>query len=434
MTRTVHTHVAIPPTAKMVREEYELVQFMDCYLYVLCLKTEMTRESVQKIFTQLMDERCNLINEYHVEFLDELPCMDCHPKLRTALQDGGYNLVMSMNEPGTVEGKQYLLMKTNEGSLYSDLASMLTVSEQITEKGVKKLMLLQALSSPEPFLKRISRAWESKRFLQNYFIRRFAGLLGGPVMALAPTFRGARKNFFSGEILTHRKKVELQDNFIKNLNALKENQHDAKAMAEVQMVLDSLDISNRDMIACLRDAPAILAEQMYNNLSPRKLAECSNLKMEIRNMKHGDIKRKTDGRYRLYLRKEDQEYQVQFSRQPSFIIYLIYLLDVVGSEVVDSINIKKYQSKFCRLFEMVYGEDGKADFRNLFGIGEAKQSLLRHCYSDICSSIGDACEILHEKSATPFVLQNSYSHLYIKKENIIIDKDLTDKNNSTIDE
>ena len=75
---------------------------------------------------------------------------------------------------------------------------------------------------------------------------------------------------------------------------------------------------------------------------------------------------------------------------------------------------------FCTLFEKVYAYGGLENFKTMFGKGNSEQELLRHCLSDIRFAIGNACEKLHE-SATPYILKDINSHLFILRQNVQID-------------
>ena len=204
-----NNRLEIPSSGMMVRENYELVQLMDCCIYVLPSNNNLCEELVQKNFDKLLSSSDTLLNHYDVDFLEELPCMDNHPNLSSALAMGRYNLIMGMNEPGSVSGKQYLLLQSSDSSIDTDMAAMLKVSEQITSESVKQLMFRHAMISHESFIRSTDHIWESDGFWKNFIAHRFGELLGGGLIGIVPSFRGG---LGIDEILTHRKKMEMQKN------------------------------------------------------------------------------------------------------------------------------------------------------------------------------------------------------------------------------
>ena len=417
-----NNRLEIPSSGMMVRENYELVQLMDCCIYVLPSNNNLCEELVQKNFDKLLSSSDTLLNHYDVDFLEELPCMDNHPNLNSALAMRRYNLILGMNEPGSASGKQYLLLQSSDSCIDTDMAAMLKVSEQITSESVKQLMFRHAMISHESFIRSTEHIWESDGFWKNFIARRFGELLGGGLIGIVPSFRGG---LGIDEILTHRKKMEMQKNFVNNIITLKSNLNDEKAMSEVKAVLDSIGMGNQGLIEYLRKIPENLIVQFYEELSPIKIAEHSNMKMEIRWVGRTNVKSPTDGKYRLYLHKDGKELPVHFKRKPSFVLYLIYLMDIYKSENVDTLNIRNdYENTFCTLYDKVYYCGGANSFKTMFGKGSSEQELLRHYLSDIRISVGNACEALHE-AAMPYILNDANSHLCILKRNLIIDKRLT---------
>lgn len=413
----------IPSNGVVVNEEYELAQLADCCLYVLPSNVQLDGRQVK---TRLDELTCwsGFVNKYETEVLDELPCMCNHPRLETAVKKLDYNLIMSMNEPGASVGKQYLLMKTEENSLNRDIASMLSVAEEVTKRSIHDLMIKHAVYSPESFFRFSEHIWESETFWKNYVARRIQDFSRRNMYAMPPSYSYLKKKLGLDDILTHRKKMELQEKFIKNLKAIKDNENDDIARAEVKVVLECLNINNYDMLSYLKMIPEDSIEQFCNKVIPKRIAEASNMTMEVKYEGSVDVQRPADGRFRLHLHKNGQDLQVHFKRRGACALYLIYLMDICQSESVDTLNIKDdYETAFRDLFNQVYYVGGATYFKTMFGKGASEQELFRHCLSDIRISIGNACEMLHE-AAAPYVLKDPYSHLCILKQNVKIDRRL----------
>ena len=182
---------------------------------------------------------------------------------------------------------------------------------------------------------------------------------------------------------------------------------DLKTAQELKFLLDRVDKKARD-------------EFVTTFLNPNVLAEQSTMQVEVRWIGKTDKKRRNDGRARIYLIKDGMEEQVHFKRKPTFILYLILLLSIHQSEKEDTPDISTCEEQFRLFFKNVYAYDGGlTEFKTLMGEGNSKQKLLRHCLNDISHSIGDTCKSLHE-NASPYILRNKRSRLYILKKNVII--------------
>ena len=186
---------------------------------------------------------------------------------------------------------------------------------------------------------------------------------------------------------------------------------DSQTALELKYLLDHVSKEVRWEFVCKFLAPGILASQ-------------PSMTVKVDWTGHTDVKRKNDGRIRLYLIKNGREVPVYFKRRSSIILYLIYLLDVYQSEKADDLDIAKYDTQFCKLFYKVYAYNGGMEkFKTLMGKGNSGQKLLRHSLGDIRQAVGDTCKLLHEP-ASPYILSGKNSHLCIQKKNIVIDERL----------
>lgn len=187
--------------------------------------------------------------------------------------------------------------------------------------------------------------------------------------------------------------------------------HDEQTALELKFLLDRVDKKVR---------------QDYVNtfLKPDRSVEKPSLTVVVKWVGHTDVRRKSNGRARLYLNKDGREEPVHFKRRASFILYLLLLLEIYLTEGTGMLDITKSDKQFCKLFNAVYAYDGgMQQFKTLFGMGNSEQELLRHCLSDIRKNIGYTCGLLNEEAA-PYVLSNKQSHLCVQKKNIAIDERL----------
>ena len=186
---------------------------------------------------------------------------------------------------------------------------------------------------------------------------------------------------------------------------------DSQTALELKFLLDHVSKEVRWEFVCKYLAPDIL--------------DCQpSMTVKVDWTGHTDVKRKNDGRIRLYLIKNGRQEPVYFKRRSSVILYLIYLLDAYQSEKADDLDIAKYDKQFCKLFNKVYAYNGGMEkFKTLMGKGNSGQKLLRHSLGDIRHAVGDTCKLLHEP-ASPYILSGKNSHLCIQKKNIVIDERL----------
>ena len=212
-----------------------------------------------------------------------------------------------------------------------------------------------------------------------------------------------------------------------NINKYRKNR-DPKAEAELTYLLNNLD--KESLLAILSALPKQQLEAFYKTANPRILAEKSKMILDVRYVGELDSKYRTNGNYRLFLKKDLDQIQVHFKYKESFVVYLIYLIDKLQKDEVDSLSIKDYQPHFLSLYEASYDEGGEvvlARFKELFKSedkdGNLRQAQLKHCYSDIRSSLSTACSKIDELPA-PFILQNYHDHLFVLKENINVDQTL----------
>lgn len=422
MTNKESNNWEMPSAGMMVKEEYELAQFADCCLYVLPSTPQLDGEEVKKHLEEVT--RWNeFLNQYDLEVLDELPYMDNHPKLDSAFKDKDYNLIMGMKEPGAATGKQYLLAKSDKSSLRSDISKIIHASELVTRQSVQELMIHHALCSPGYFFQSTEHIWESQVFWKNYVKRRLADAFGGISYNIAPSTSSLLKKLGLGEILTHRKKMEMQERFAKDLIAIRNSTSDERAWTEVKIILESLNINNTEVIHYLRSVSDRDIEHFVNKVTPRMIAEQSTMTMEVKYVGKVDKKRTSDGRFRVYFYKDGIEQLVHFKRHSACILYIIYLIDIKKTVEVDTLDIMQYENDFCKLFNEIYGYDGGKEYFNTMlskANGHSEQKILKNCLSDIRMAVGNACERLNE-SAKPYVLDDALSHLCVLDRNVKID-------------
>ena len=167
--------IDVPVVGRLVKEEYAAGQLADCCLYALPSNVNTIATEGKKVFEELltsMGEK-QLLNKYDFEILEKLPVLDNHPMLLNAIKEEQCQFIMSLYTPSKA-GKQYLLLKTEQERLYSDIPMIIYTSERISKHSVNELLKDFALDTPEVFcqvgevLEELLRLY-SQRHVPPYF-------------------------------------------------------------------------------------------------------------------------------------------------------------------------------------------------------------------------------------------------------------------------
>ena len=411
-----------PVIGKIITEFIPIDGLKNCGLYVLPSDAESMAKNAAAVLSMLVKHmgKMKFLNHYFIEQLEEMPSFDSAPSLKQAIDKEKPTFLMPLNTLSREE-QWFLIVRSEKEGLTKDIPLMLYTSERITKKSMIDLMIQHAVQDSEVFFSKIERTWASEILLKTLSEDQ-AGCSSSPSFGMA-TSKNIHKSV-SGEsrLLTHQKEISLQEHLVESINAYKEDREDEKAYANLQLLFST--IPNEDIINYFATLPLEELKRLQSFVSVQQLAKKSKIKIEIRRIGRTNRHKPTDGHFRIFFKKEDKEEQLHFHRRSSLILYLVYLLDIVKNEVVDSLNLKTYESMFKSLFIDVYGyDDGTQYFKTLFGKGTSEQQLLRHCYSDIRATVSKICKSLNE-SPSPFIISDTSSHLHVLKENILIDKRL----------
>ncbi len=414
--------IDVPVVGRLVEEEYAVGQLADCCLYALPSNVNVIAAEGKEVFEELlasMGEK-QLLNKYDFEILEKMPVLDNHPTLLSAIKEEHCQFIMSLYTPSKVD-KQYLLLKTEQEKLHSDLAMMLYTSERISKHSVNELLKDFAVDTPEVFCDGVRDALKSEKFWKNYFVS-IASDMFHPTFGMRASLPKIREALKIDGIITHQKKSEMIDRMMENINKYRRNR-DEQAEAELNYVLSSLDIESLKQVLTKMSKKQL--ETFCKTTNPKILAEESTMTLEIKYVGEVDPNWRADGNYRLFLHKNYDQIQVHFGRREAFVLYLIYIIDKHEHDKVDSLNIESYRNEFNSLYKAVYDQDeGDSRFDKLIGLGKDENgnhmpSQIKHCYSDIRMAVSDGCEKLRELPA-PFILADANDHLYVLKNKLSI--------------
>lgn len=203
--------IDVPAVGRLVKELYAVGQLADCCLYALPSNTGAMVEKAKEVFDGLMKSMGaeKLLNKYDFDELGKMPVLDNHPTLRKAIEDEKCQFLLPIYAPSQEE-KQYLLLKTEEDKLYSDIAMMLYTSERISQHSMNELLKEYALDTPEQFCDGLKEIAESEKFWKNYFVS-LAHDMFHPTFGMRASEPKIKEVLKIDGIITHQKKSEMID-------------------------------------------------------------------------------------------------------------------------------------------------------------------------------------------------------------------------------
>lgn len=417
-----NTQIDQPVVGKIFIEQSYIKELKDCCLYVLPSNTEGLFDRSCTILSMLLKQMGSkgILNSYSIEKLESVSSLSNTVSLNHNIEKEQATFLMPLNVPSISE-KKYLIVHSEENALMKDIPLMLYTSERVTKKSMIDVMARQAIEDTETFFKRTEHLWFSN-MLMKALVANQVGTGIHPAFGMAASKALLKKALGDGAEFTHKTKINLQQHFADDIDAYKQNKDSEELYARIKLYISS--IAPEDMLKYFLSIPKEELKRFQNHVSAQTIAEQSKLKIQVRRVRHSDIRKKNDGHYRIFFSKNDQEKQVHFGRKSSFVLYIILLLDIYNKEDVDSIDLKKFKEQFEKIFYEAYGYDeGKEYFKTLYGKGTSEQELLRHCFSDIRQVIPEVCKQLDE-SPSPYIVEDAKAHLHVLKENIEIDEKL----------
>ena len=409
-----------PSIGRIIEEKCSVGRFSDNCIYLIAEKDSTIAKEAARVMEEFKAKNEAYLNTYELEVVKKVELRN-HPKIKERVGKYGDNLLLQLSTP-TECTKKFIVARTDENRLLVDLGLMMYESERVTASSIKGVLKEFAFDNTEEFISLVRDAGAEQKFLSNYF----AGLLGN---IMSPTFGMAMSTPALNKILgdvSHKQGMEMYDRFLDNLKKYRKHP-DSKTAAELEYVISNIDPSTLRMLL-VKQSPKLM-EKINNQINPKRMAETSIMDVEVRYVGDIDKYKKTEGYYRLFLKKGYETTKVRIGRSRGFILYLVYLIDRKKNEdKVDTLNFSQfkdhYKEMFDKLYFMVYHRrDGKEEFekmmKNYNDTGEVQQKAL---YSDLYSiriAIGDACERMHEPPE-PFLLPDIKSHLLVLPKHIIL--------------
>ena len=407
-----------PSIGRIIEEKCSVGRFSDNCIYLIAEKDSAIAKEAVRLMEDFKAKKETYLNTYELEVVKKVELRN-HPKIKERMEKYGDNLLLQLNTPSETT-KKFIVAKTEENRLLSDLGLMMYEAERATMSEMKEELKKFAINDTEEFIRLAKNAYTDKEFLSNYF----ASLIGS---IMSPTFGMAMSTSLTSKLLgitgviTHQQRMALYDRFLDNLKKYHKHQ-DPKIAAELDYVISHIDPSTLRNIF-LSQSPKLM-EKINDQVNPKRMAEVSTMDLEVRHIGSIDKNRKNDGHYRLFLKKGYETIMVHFSRKSGFVLYLIYLLDRKKSgNDVDTLKISEYKELFGKLYSMVYGINGEKIFsdlmKNFNANDEVQQKGLYSVLKSIRNDMGDACERIQEPPE-PFLLPDIASHLAVLPKHIIL--------------
>ena len=246
--------------------------------------------------------------------------------------------------------------------------------------------------------------------------------------------------------LSYKDTKEIIGRFVKNWNTIlrldgkeltpKQEEMLKKAERECKYVFDQFDTSvyYNFSIQISRNKNVLLAYE--KTIDRDKIARNSNVKVlvqpplpEIEDKIDSSIKNKlkTNGKYRVYLQKDEKTVQVKFGRSSSCVIYIMYLLDrKKQGDNIDTLEIVNNKELFTSLYTQIYNDyDVKKACKTIWTTkANSSKNKLSDYYVNIRESLINAVSEFKEESSLPFYIPNKYSHITVLSDNITISDDI----------
>jgi len=348
----------------------------------------------------------------------------------------GANVIIPLRTPNTTN-KHYLISTLNNASIEEELEALIWSAEKISRASIQEALFNLAINEPLTCC----------TVFQNLFSPNESNLGYSESPFTCYTIKSSEDISDNSPIpnkvfnrITYKESCEIFNRFVENCNLIKKAEKKNKfspkfeselkaAQTEVDFVFNMIWGADKNMDSLrkmiLNQSDRKLKESYDNLLNRERIALTSNLKVCIEESKlNKQSKRKNDGKYLIYVTNGVRKSQIHFSRKPSCIVYIMYLLDKVqrGAEV-DTLRIINNRELFCRIYSEVYDNTGMNEtfdaLTSKIILGKVRQTRLKDCYLDIRHSFEEAIKEYGEE-LTPFIIPNENSHLTILGSNIII--------------
>ena len=415
--------IDVPAVGRLVKETYEVEQLKDCHLYIMSPNEDGIVSEANKVFEMLMEKMgaSQLLNDYRLESLSSGLKFDNHPKLMQAIKDDMSNIVMPLSMPSRSD-KQYLIVRSEVQDLFTHIPLMIYTSERVSKFSVAEQMKVFAQEEPDEMQEFIRECLKNDAFLKRY-------VTGSASNMVHPTFGMAMsKSVLKSKIgiegkITHQDKLKMMENVEENFVKAR---RDENLDAQITLLIQSMDAE--DMKRFVYSLNKKQQGKFFQMLNTKRTGEEADAWLEVRY--EGEIKSdsRTKGRYRLYVNKGKKAELVEFTNSDAFLIHLLYIIEKVLADDVNTLDFDRYKDLFVSLSWEVYRFcDGEERFKKIVkgrdAEGNSRERRLSDCLGDIKNSVSMSCKKLGVLPS-PYYIENADEHLYVSKKDIFLPKEL----------
>ncbi len=415
--------IEAPSVGRIVTETYEVEQLKDCHLYLLPSNNNAFADKANEVFKMLIDKMGTgqLLNDYQFESLHEEFKFDNQPDLCKAIKEDKSNFIMPLYTPSKSE-KQYLIVCSKEKDLFTHIPLMIYTSERVSKYSIMEQMKWYGQDNPEEMRDFINEEVDTDAFWKRYATASTSNMIH-PTFGMAVSKAALKDKLGIKGKITHLDKLQMMDrieeNFVKS-------RRDEIADAEVMVILSSMDVHS------LKKFASTLNKNQRSKLAEianvKKVAEKASTWLEVRYIGKIESGHRTKGRYRLYITDVKKDELVEFDSSDSFLVYMLFMIDKVLKDEVDTLDFDKYKDLFVKLSWEVYRFcDGEERFKKITkgrdDKGNAREKRLSDCLGDIKISISNACNKLGALPS-PYIIEDADEHLYVSKNDIMLPDEL----------
>ena len=423
-----------PAVGRLVKEAYEVERLQDCHLYMMSANEDAIVSEAKKVFEMLMEKMGSrgLLNEYKFELLSSDVEFDNHPQLMHAIMDDMSNIVMPLYTPSRSD-KQYLVVHSEAKDMFTHIPLMIYTSERMSKFSVGEQMKVFAQEQPDEMQEFIWECLKNDAFLKRY-------VAGSASNMVHPTFGMAMsKSVLKGKIgiegkITHQDKIKMMENVEENFVRAR---RDENLDAQITLLIQSMDAE--DIKRFVYPLNKKQQEKFFQMLNTKRTGEEADAWLEVRYEGKIESDSRTKGRYRLYVNKGEKAELVEFTNSDAFLIHLLYIIEKVLADEVNTLDFDRYKDLFVKLSWEVYRFcDGEERFKKIIKgrdvDGNSRERRLSDCLGDIRNSVSVSCKKLGVPPS-PYYIENADEHLYVSKHDILLPNELLeviDKWKSTI--
>ncbi|MBR1467919.1 MAG: hypothetical protein IJ606_04740 [Bacteroidaceae bacterium] len=424
MTIMDNSPIGAPAIGRIVVESYEVEQLADCHLYLLPSKTEAFADKARKVLQMLMEKMGTtpLLNDYKLGLLGENMRLDNQPVLMQAIKEEKSNIIMPLSTPSKSD-KQYLIVHTDEKDLLTHIPLIVYTSERVSKFSIAEQMKVFAQEEPEGMQDFIRGTFNNDTFLKRWLTVSAFNIINptfGMAAMLPPSFH--KKIGIHGRI-THQDKLKMMEQVEENfVHARRDKNLDAM----ISLLIQSMDVEDTKRFVYTLNKHQ--QKKFFQMLNKKSVDDKAGTTLEVRYTGKIESGNRTKGRYRLYISNGKRQELVEFAYTDAFLVHLLFLIDKVIKDEVDTLDFDEYKELFPKLsWEVYHFSDGETHYKKIikgFDVdGKYKRGNINNCIGEIKKAISTTCNKLGV-SPSPYYIENINEHLYVSKNKIILPDEL----------